>query len=194
MNWGGLKTMAAVYTHRTALDYDSAQIPACDRLSQVLDVQDNEAVSSGTLPTTPDARGLYSLALPPDYARMKSVTIGGDPYYGTSLINLQTDLPDFEYAVSGNQLWATASGTASYSYGKIIQPIVGDTNTSIILTRFPRLYLYAVVIEAFIQVQDFDGASGYQTAFADALDDANSLQAFARYDAGSRPKTAFARF
>ena len=194
MNWGQLKTMAAVYTHRQGIDYDSAQVPACDRLSQALDVQDNEAVASGSLTTTPDSRGMYSLALPADYARMKSVLIAGDPYYATSLVNLQAELPDFEYAISGNQLWACVSGTVSYSYGKLIAPIVGDTNTGIILTRFPRAYLYAVVIEAYIQVQDFDAAQGYQTAFDDAVNGANGLQAFARYDAGSRPATAFGRF
>ena len=97
------------------------------------------------------------------------------------------------YSVMGNALYSTAAGTAQYAYGRQIQPIDDDTGDNAILLRYPRVYLYAVVIEAFIQIQDFDAAGGYVPAFEAAVDDANSLQAFARYDSSMAVSSQFRR-
>ena len=194
MNWGQLKTMAQNYTHRADIDLNAVQIPACDRLTQRLDVQDNEAVGAATLSAAADLLGLFEAPLPADYGRMKTVMVAGVSYAPTSLLLLAQGLSSGnQYAVSGNLIYANSSGAAVYAYGKQIQPIASDTATSVILTRYPRVYLYAVVIEALIQIQDFDGASGYAQAFDGAVDDANALQAFARFDSSMGVTPGFRR-
>lgn len=194
MNWGQLKVMAQSYTHRSDIDLNAAQIPACDRMTQRLDVQDNEAVTSATLGAAADLFGLYEAPLATDYGRMKTVMIAGVNQAPTSLLLLTQGLgSDSQYAISGNVLYANSTGTVVYAYGKQILPIGSDTATSTLLTRFPRVYLYAVVIEALIQVQDFDGASAYTSAFEGAVDDANALQAFARFDSSMAVTSGFGR-
>jgi len=193
MNWGDLKKLAISYTHRPSIDYDACQTPACDRLTQLLDTQDNETIGSGAMTTTPDQNNLFSFALPIDYGRMKTVLINGVRFAAVPLLTLIDDQSSALYAVSGSTIYAAASGTIAFAYGRQIDPIVGDSGTSVILSRYPRVYLYAVVIEAYIQVQDFDAAQGYQAAFDAAVDDVNGLQAFARYDAAARPMTGFGR-
>ena len=59
MNWGDAKIMARTYLHRMDIDLDAAQIPACDRMTQLLDVQDNEAVTTVAL-VLDASTGLYS--------------------------------------------------------------------------------------------------------------------------------------
>ena len=194
MNWGQLKTMVQSYTHRADIDLNAAQIPACDRMTQVLDVQDNETVTSINLATSTDLFGLYEAPLSADYGRMKTLMIAGEIYAPTSLLILAEGLgSDSQYAISGGQIYANGSGTAVYAYGRQIQPIASDTGSNAILTRFPRIYLYAVAIEALIQVQDFDGADGYTSAFQGAVDDANALQAFAKFDSSMAVTSGFRR-
>jgi hypothetical protein len=192
MNWGDAKIMARTYLHRMDIDLDAAQIPACDRMTQLLDVQDNEAVASVDL-VVGEPTGLFSGPVAPDYGRMKTVMVNGASCRSLPFMSLWKTGEANAYAVMGNSLYSSAAGTAQYAYGRQIQPIDTDTGDNAILIRYPRVYLYAVVIEAFIQIQDFDAAGGYVPAFEGAVDDANALQAFARYDSSMAVTPAFRR-
>ena len=194
MNWGECKVMVQTYTHRGDIDLDAAQIPACDRMSQVLDVQDNENIASAAMAASVDLPNAFEAPLAADYARMKTVRIAGKTYKPTSMLILSEWGNCAQmYAIANSKLYAGASGQLTYAYGRQVQPIADDLSTNEILTRFPRIYLYAVVIEAFIQIQDFDAAGGYVPAFGEAVDAANSLQAFSRFDSGMAVTSGFRR-
>src|SRR5262245_5650155 len=121
MNWGALKSLARVYVHRTDLDLDALQPLVFSNVSIALCVQENEATGTVTL-SGPDGNGLFSGALPLDYALMRSVTQTGNSLNPVDIKSL-IQRGGSRYAISAMKIYTPSAGDLSLSYSEYLQPL-----------------------------------------------------------------------
>jgi hypothetical protein len=182
MNWGSLKSLARVYVHRSDLDFDQLQPLVFSNVSIALCVQENEATGTVSL-SGPDSNGLFSGALPVDYALMRSVTQTGldlNPVDMKSLIARGGS----RYAISAMKLYTTAAGDCSLTYTLSLQPLV-DAASNAVLDRYPDICLYALLKHCAAIMQDPEvNSEFYEQQFLGAVKTANSVYIDAAYGPG----------
>ena len=174
MNWGELKALARAYVHRSDLDFDALQNLACSNISISLIVQENEVTGNVTL-SGPDGNGIYSASLPSDYALMRSVVQSGitlNPVDITTLVGRVGS----RYAVSGLKIHTASGNDCSLVYTARVEPFVSDDEADILLTRYPDVFLYALLKHAAAVMQDPEiNQEFYEQQFRGAVTTANAL-------------------
>lgn len=172
MDWGDLRDLATGFVHRKDIPWDKLQPLACADMSITLIVQENEASVILTL-SGPDNKSLYSTALPTDYARIRSVWQGGI----LNPVDIKT-LQEFggrNYAISGNKIFTPKAAAVDVVYSAQLEPLANDTDSSAILLSYPNVYLYALLKQAAIWMQDVEINDGFfEKQFLGACQTANS--------------------
>lgn len=181
MLWSQMKTLAASYIHRKDLVFDDYQAGAIADMATKLDVFDNEAAVSMT--AAMDATtNLNRVALPADFGRAKALRLNNVAQRSAALQAVY-DAPDGDlFAISGQSIYLSASGTVLLFYGAR-WPLLTDTQTNVILTKYPNIYLSALLVQAATFIQDFDALNIYTQQLTDAIDTANADKAMAAHTA-----------
>ena len=194
MNYGAAKERARHFVNnRTDIDFDHLQPLVIADLNVGLDVQENEGVKS--LVPTPSSFADISVAdLPADFGRIKQVKGNKrnlDPTDIQTLLD-HAGLRFDQYAISGMQIWVQTSFALALVYSKRIAELVGDLDSNAILDRYSTLYIYGLARHANLQIQDFDAAATYESAFVSALELANINNVMATFSAGLAPTSPYA--
>lgn len=190
MNWGDLKTQLAGLVHRKDIDFNALQPFACQEMTSSLDVMDNEGIGA-LAPVLSAIAGIYQAPLPADFARIKAAIAAAS---GSKLapIDVQAFLTGSSKSgycsVSGGYLYCAGPGAISLVYCKKVEVIAADDATSAILTNYPAIYLYAMAVQAFNKVQDFDAKGEYEGLYRSAIMEANATKPFQTQTAGAIPR------
>jgi hypothetical protein len=183
MNWGELKSLARVYAHRSDLDFNALQPLVASNISISLTVQENEATANVT-PAGPNGNGLFSCALPPDYALMRSVVQTGTTLNPVDIKTL-VERNGSRYAISGGQIYVIAAAGLALCYTARCPLLAADTDTNIILGHYPDIYLYGLMKHVAAIVQDPEvNSEFYEQQFLGAVKTANSVYIDAAYGPG----------
>lgn len=164
-NYSALVSTVSDYMSRTDL---AGVIPSFVRLAEGRFNRDIRAPDMITTYTaTLSSSGLQ---LPGDYLEWMSVV-----WQGERTVNLRFVRPDseewqFRYRPNGDPAFFTimdemrirpyVPGTATLTYYRTISPLE-DVSTNWLLTKFPDLYLYATLSEAYAYQKDEERASAY---------------------------------
>jgi len=66
--------------------------------------------------------------------------------------------------------------TLTVTYFQEFTPLVNPTDTNIVLTKYPSIYLYGMLRQAFVYSQDSEQESKYSALFFSAIDSANKRE------------------
>lgn len=190
MNWGQLKTDLAATIHRTDIDWNALQEFAVIEMTKDLDVIDNEGMLPLTI-TQSVGLPLWQADVPADFGRVKALIGGGRPAPWAS-VDLQALMMMTErggyFAISGNQVWLGGAGPAVLIYSLQIALLTADDQTNAILTRYPHVYLHCLAKWGFERAQDMEMREVQETAYRDAVIQANANKSFQTRTAGSSPR------
>jgi hypothetical protein len=90
------------------------------------------------------------------------------------------------YAVSGMALFTTNAGACTLVYTARTVPLVGDSATSVLLDRYPDVWLYGLLKHAAAVIQDPEvNQEFYEQQFLGAIKTANSLYVDAAFGPGT---------
>ena len=189
-DYASLQASVANYLHRTDL---TAVIPdfiyyAETKIINNIKARKQEVTITGTL--TLDANGVYYIPLPADYGSVKTIQIlAGSNYvlkFASDEIFLRlnqdnaTGTPEFfslnnVTGLPDGAIYFAPLADSAYSYSLTYYqdlPHLSNTiTTNWLLTQFPRVYLYGTIIEACINIQDFEMLGQYQAIFTDEIED-----------------------
>lgn len=183
MTWAEIRSTASKFVHRQDIPWPELQPLTCADISIALAVQENEATAIIPL-SGPDGKFLYSGALPADYAAMRSVTLGTrtiDP------VDIKTlgELAGNWYAISGGMIYAQAAGDCGIVYSQRVEPLASDSDSNVILDRYPNIYLYGLLKHAAIYCQDEEiNTAFFERQFLSAIQTANSAYVDATFGPG----------
>jgi hypothetical protein len=153
-------------------------------ISVALAVQENEAVAALTT-TGPNGNGLYAAALPVDYGLMRSVALGAAEF---NPVDVKTLIArgGAHYAVSGMQFFAGVTGVFSLVYSARVAAFSSDADQSVLLDRYPDVWLYGLLKHAAAVMQDPEVSQAfYEQQFMDAVRTANGLYVDAAFGPGT---------
>lgn len=131
------------------------------------------------------------LALPDGFkkARNFSITLPngvGKLLYRTPdqmVIRSGTDVPCF-FTIQGNEIafdiLPEEVWTVTFNYFKDFTPLTVTNQTNIILDKYPNIYLFGALRQAFIRAQDFEQGAVYTNSFFSAIEAANLSELEAR--------------
>ncbi|MGC5777576.1 phage adaptor protein [Methylobacterium sp. NFXW15] len=120
------------------------------------------------------AAGSASFPLPVDFKEGRSIKINHQPLTLASIDSLNAD-PGLtnQYAIVGNtirlQSRPAKDATVALVYYSRVPALTDANQTNWLLTAFPDVYLYGVLLEYAIWAQDQDKAAAYSQLFATAL-------------------------
>lgn len=192
MNYATLKAQVIATTHRKDLDLDGIQELAAAEIGRDLDVIDNEGMQPLTISTelgTP----LWSAALPDNFQRVKALIGGGQsqPWAALDLQALfglaQANRSGY-FAISGSKVYLGGPGPLVLIYGQALPLLIDDADTNVILTKYPNVYLHAMVKWSYQRIEDADMAGLAGAEYALAVAAANADKAFATRTAGAAPQ------
>lgn len=180
MLWSQMKSLAASFIHRKDLLFDDLQADAIADMATRLDVFDNE-MAVGLTAALDTTSGLYTVALPVDFGRAKALRRNNVAQRSAPLQALY-DAGDDLFAISGQSIYLSGSGPVILFYGNR-WPALTDSQTNVILTKYPNVYLAALLVQAATFIQDFDALQVYAAQLDGYIDSANALKAMAGYTA-----------
>ena len=132
------------------------------------------------------------LALPAGFqsSRKFSITINNKvrvlQYRTPSTLNIKDDTgtPCF-FTIRANQIefdiLSDKAYTLTFTYFAEFQPLTLANQTNIVLTKYPNIYLFGCLRQAFLYAQDMEQASIYANEALNAIVSANKTEKFARY-------------
>lgn len=180
MLWSQMKTVAAGFIHRKDLVFDDFQAHAIADMATRLDVFDNEAAVAMTA-SLDAVTNLNSVALPSDFGRVKALRLNNVAQRSAALQAVYDAGGDL-FAISGKNIYLSASGAVLLFYGAR-WPELTDTQTNVILTKYPNIYLAALLVQAATFIQDFDALSTYDAQLNNYIETANANKAMAGHTA-----------
>jgi hypothetical protein len=181
MIWSQMKTLAASYIHRKDLVFDDYQGPAIADMATRLDVYDNEVATALTSSVDP-VTTLNIVPLPVDFGRVKALRLANVSQASASLDAVLDAATDNIFAISGATVYLSGAGPVILFYGAR-WPLLTDTQTNVILTKYPNVYLAALLVQAATFIQDFDALGNYNTQLDNAIGAANADKAMAMHTA-----------
>ena len=137
------------------------------------------------------------LALPTDFevARKFSITfddsVGGLEYRTPDQLVIRDDtgMPCF-FTIRGNEIEfdiiPDAVYTVTMTYFEKFAALTTANQTNIVLTKYPNIYLFGVLRQAFIYTQDTEQEQKYTADFLIAMESANQREHMVRY--GPQPQ------
>lgn len=192
MNYGELQTTIKAYTHRRDLD---AVIPtfielAESRISTALRSLENEELALLSMTSNP-------FPLPADYAEASAVTAQADRgpralerVTPTRMARMQSIGANMDgapryFTVAAGQItvwpFVTNPTELDITYWTQLAALVLDPDTNAILTRWPQLYLYASLVEAYVYIADTDRRDEALTIFTSEIDFINGTGGGAKW-------------
>jgi len=181
MLWSQMKTLAASFIHRKDLTFDDYQAGAIADMATRLDVFDNEVAAA--IASTMDATtNLNMVALPVDFGRAKALRLNNVAQRSAPLQAVFDSADGDLFAISGTSIYLSGAGTVLLFYGAR-WPLLTDTQTNVILTKYPNVYLAALLVQAATYIQDFDALNIYSAQLDNSIDTANAQKAMAGYTA-----------
>lgn len=181
MIWSQMKTVAASYIHRKDLTFDDYQAGAIADMAGKLDVFDNEVAVSMTA-ALDGVTQLNTVALPLDFGRAKALRLNNVAQKSAPLQAVFDSSTGDLFAISGQSIYLSGAGTVLLFYGAR-WPALTDTQTNVILTKYPNIYLSALLVQAATFIQDFDALNIYTQQLTDAIETANADKAMAAHTA-----------
>lgn len=170
MNFTELRSTVADWLHRTDLN---GVLPTFIKLAESRinrDLRTEEMVKSVASNMTDS-----TITLPDDFRQVKTVLINGKPVvYVSSLESKKYDVAGDAhfYTIVGNQINVRPkSGSADYElvYYASIEPLGGNKPTNWLLTKYPDVYLYAVLLESAPYIKDNEAAEVWAIAYSNAI-------------------------
>ena len=159
-----------------------------------LNLRANELIATGATAADSD-----TVALPARYQRSRSlrITIGTQKYkltYQTPEVMTRRDgtgTPVF-YTILGDNIVldidADAIYVVTFEYEADLTPLSASNTTNNVLTRYPNIYLYGCLKQAFIYAVDDQEVAKYNNLFLTAISSANTAEMLSRY--GESPSRA----
>lgn len=179
MLWSQMKTVAASFIHRKDLVFDDFQASAIADMATRLDVFDNEAAVAMTA-SLDAVSNLNAVALPTDFGRVKALRLNNVAQRSAPL---QAVYDGYDlFAISGTNIYLSTSGQVLLFYGSR-WPELTDTQTNVILTKYPNIYLAALLVQAATFIQDFDALNTYDAQLNNYIETANANKAMAAHTA-----------
>lgn len=160
--------------------------------SESLKISEAETISTATTSTTD-----RYLALPTGFKKSRDFSIVLDGGVGSLefrtpgqlQVRSETGTPWF-FTIQGNELAFDIIPQEEYSvtfdYFKDFAPLTEDNQTNIILDKYPNIYLYGALRQAFIRSQDGQQEQMYTANFISAIESANQSELEARN--GNQPQ------
>jgi hypothetical protein len=145
-----------------------------------LDVFDNEAAVAMTA-SLDAVSNLNAVALPTDFGRVKALRLNNVAQRSAPLQAVYDGGGDL-FAISGKNIYLSASGAVLLFYGSR-WPELTDTQTNVILTKYPNIYLAALLVQAATFIQDFDALNTYDAQLNNYIETANANKAMAGHTA-----------
>lgn len=187
MKWSELKTWASDTVHRKDVNWDRIQLLAGEDITRRLMVRELDANAIVPVLTVEDGffGTVMSGALPADFGRMQSCGVGKIRFDPCNVMDLGFVLGP-RYAINGEKLLLQGgSGSVLLLYGKRVEPFADDDAESVILDRYPNVWLYGLCFHQAKSGQDFDGANEYGASFNTALEEANGFREYQVRGAGA---------
>ena len=182
MNYGEFKQQVADYVHRTDLADKIPDFIESGRAMMDRDMRVRELISSLTYTPSsnpfpvPDgfleSRELYTIR---NGNRVSLTLVGRRQLAFYSSTNISQSRPLF-YSVDGLEIETKPGGDGvefTQLYYKSITPLVNDSDTSIILDVYPKVWLYAAVFEAGLYTQDFEISERFESRYVNEVTSAN---------------------
>jgi hypothetical protein len=159
-----------------------------------LNLRGNELIATGATVVDSD-----SVALPTRYQRSRSlrITIGTQKFrltYRTpqDMVRRQNSGPPIYYTILGDNIVLDIEAdrvyVVTFEYEADLNPLSATNTTNNVLTRYPNIYLYGCLKQAFIWAVDNEEVSKYNNLFLTAISSANTAEMIARY--GESPNRA----
>lgn len=179
-DYASLRQTVAEYAKRSDL---TAQIPgfvqiAVNRISRDLKTRQQEQTVTGTL-----TAGQTTIALPSDFVQMRRFFITAASsnfdldYVSPTFIEAGTGRPR-TYTISGQTIQLGSSPDLAYPYSityyQKMPQFIADTDTNVLLTYAPSIYLYATLIELAIYTMDAERKAEWTAMYERTVDDLNA--------------------
>ena len=188
MNYGEMKALVAFYLHRTDLD---EYMPQFFELAR-------ERISKDARLIAMETTVHYDLiqpaqTLPADYAEMQSVISNQNGrraplrYYTKQALDALTSNnggTPIGYTIIGGEIEIRPqSGTLSIDLNYFARPetLTNDADINTVLTNWPSLYLYSVLMYAANSIQDTETELVSKNNYLEELNSANDSDELARY-------------
>jgi hypothetical protein len=188
MKWGQLKSQAATYVHRKDIDWDAAQVLLASDLDARLNTVVNEGVAALTLSTSAGIPGFYSVVVPSNYARVKTILRNTSEVKasGESAFFTRPDKERF-FTQVGLELYFAQSAPCILLYAKRVQLMASDADENVEATYYPNVYLYGLLTHAAKLMADFELIGVHEQTYENWLERANAASDEMRYSAGFAP-------
>lgn len=171
MDYTAFQALVASYLHRTDL---TAVIPTFIdhgrlRLGDVLRVPEMDASATVTM-----TGGVGPL--PAETVYVRSVQGPTQPLLIADLDLVTTATVESVYAVVGADIWAPGCGTVDVFYTARPATLLGaaGTATRTVLDKYPQVWLYAALIEAYIYLDDAENEAKMTARFDEEVRRANA--------------------
>lgn len=124
---------------------------------------------------SPEDSGFCSITLPADFREARVVSVGDKPLmYIEPQRFLSNEYNGGFTIVAGKMLFGRSAGSGKVSviYYKRVPHINLENLTNAIIEKYPNVYLFGCLREAYSYISDNDKASLYDTRFTRALEEA----------------------
>jgi hypothetical protein len=189
-DWATIKALAAQFVNRRDIVWDTLAPLAAHDISNSLTVQENEGMNPIDLT---DDQGLFSGALPTDFARVRSVMWGTRPFVPTDLQTLMALRPRRQYAISGMKIWTAGSATPLNMAYSTREPVpAADSDSSLIMQRYSHIWTVCLAKWAAHRITDYDAEEAHKSAYDEAVMLANGGNDLAIFSAGFGARSDYA--
>lgn len=185
MRWGDMKTLATGRMHRGDIPWDALQGAAWVDVGRQLHVPESVKVATMTMGTRADLSGVFSAALPTDFARVSAVIQAGVRKYPANLDNFLQGVG--EWVVAGAELWTRSGADVVLMYGSIPATMTSDDIETTAMARYPNVMLAALMVHGASWAQDFDIVQAARDEFNAAVFEANSNAMWVNMQSGQAP-------
>jgi len=142
-------------------------------ISAELRCYDLEGIFSGTVEE--DENGYTTLSLPTDFREARVVTLGSKPLMYIEPQRFLSNVNCNGFTIIGGKICfgnGAGSGIAQVTYYKRVPHINLQSLSNAIISKYPNVYLFGCLREAYNYISDVDKASVMDTRFERALEEA----------------------